>query len=106
MDKETLAMIHLVGKSVRIISFKRKRAFTVAARYETIPLKKFIELAETPVHEDFENIVSNVVQFAEYEWERIMSDRFNTDNDYILLHDDANTQLWNSGGTCVWKRVE
>jgi hypothetical protein len=107
MDSETLAMVRVMGKSVRVISFNKKQAFTISGRYVAMSMKELIDLSDIPMHEDFGGYVTNVVKFSEYEWDRIQADRFNSDNDFIFLHDDSNTQLVESEtGVCVWKRIE
>ena len=56
------------------------------------------------MHNGFDNIVSDVIKFSEYEWEKVMGDRKGTD--FLIIHDEHNTQVLHSDGTCIWKRIE
>lgn len=98
-------MASLYGKSIRVISFQKGQAFTLLPQSKLLSVSELSELAEIPMHEGYKNVVEKVVKFAEYSWEAIQSDRYNTDNDFIFIHAHENSQLWNADGKVIWKRL-
>lgn len=105
MNAELIAMASLFGKSIRVISFQKGQAFTLLPQMKLMSVDELSELAEIPMHEGYGNIVEKVVKFAEYSWDSIQADRFNTDNDFIFIHAQENSQLWNADGKVIWKRL-
>jgi len=104
MTPEIIALASTFNKSIRIISFQKKQAFTLKPQMKLLSVSELIELSEIPMHEGYENVVEKVVKFSEYSWDEIQADRFNSDHDFIFIHALENTQLWNADGKVIWKR--
>ena len=104
MDKSYMASLKMFNKKIRVINFNKKQAFSIAARPSLIEPEDFVDYSEIPMHNGFDNIVSDVIKFSEYEWEKVMGDRKGTD--FLIIHDEHNTQVLHSDGTCIWKRIE
>jgi hypothetical protein len=107
VDKKLMAVVAMYNKNVRVISFTRNQVFTINfGSKKPLSVENMIEYANTPLHEDFDDVVSNVRKFSEIEYEAIQKEHHDPKTDVLVIHDHQNTQIINAKtGVVLWKRL-
>lgn len=107
MHKNVEAAILMFEKNVRVFSYTRNRIFTIKKLHKPLTVEQLIEYADTPVNDGFDNIVSDVVHFSDLKYDRFKEEMANTDNDFVVVHEPINTQIFCAEtGVVIWKKLD